>query len=67
MDQAPEEEASSNQISGSLRSCYVNEVKSAKELKISIKGEHVYFFPNIQYTLRNASRMHLMDFRTRKP
>ena len=43
---------SPNQIKGSLRSCYVNEVKSAKELKISIKGgQHVYFFPNIQFSV----------------
>ena len=47
-NRAEEEIEVKNTINGSLRSCYVNEVKSAKELKISIKGgQHVYFYPNI--------------------
>jgi len=46
----------------------VNEVKSAKELKISIKGgQHVYFFPNMQLSVARDARLNLIDFRSRKP
>ena len=56
-----------NGLQGPLRSCYVNEVKSAKELKISIKGgQHVYFYPNIQYSLLDQN-INTIDFRSRKP
>ena len=43
-------------------------MKSAKELKISMKGENPYFYPTIQYSL---SRMEhddeKLDFRSKKP
>ena len=69
--QALEEEteiSECNQLESHLRSCYVNEVKSAKELKISIKGEHVYFFPNLAFNCgHNPNVHHLLDFRSRRP
>jgi hypothetical protein len=34
-----------------MRCCYTNDVKSAKELKISMKGEVAYFYPTIAYSL----------------
>jgi len=38
-----------NQIPTLVRSCYTNEVKSAKDLKISMKGENAYYYPTIPY------------------
>jgi hypothetical protein len=68
-EEEKDEDKRTNKIAGTLRSCYVNEVKSAKELKISIKGgQHVYFFPNIQYVVNTGGISdHILDFRSRRP
>ena len=49
-----------------MRSCYTNEVKSAKELRISMKGEHCSFYPQIAYSQIEGEEEKL-DFRTKKP
>ncbi|CDW89156.1 UNKNOWN [Stylonychia lemnae] len=57
-----------NRIQTQLRCCYTNEVKSAKELKISMKGENPSFYPTIQYSLSKYDyEDERLDLRTKKP
>ena len=57
-----------NRIKTYMRSCYTNEVKSAKELKISMKGENPYFYPTIQFSLsRQIGEDERIDLRSKKP
>lgn len=55
-----------NRIKNFLRSCYTNEVKSAKELRISMRGEHCKFYPNVAYSHIEGEEEKL-DFRTKRP
>jgi hypothetical protein len=57
-----------NQIGTFLRLCYTNEVKSAKDLKISMKGEHPYFYPTIPYCLASSyGDDEKLELRKKKP
>ena len=57
-----------NQIGTAVRACYTNEVKSAKDLKISMKGENAYYFPTIPYQmLRGFGDDEKFDMRLKKP
>lgn len=64
---APETDPSANQVQTSLRCCYTNEVKSAKDLKISMKGENPSFFPTIPYSLIKGGDDEKLDLRMKKP
>jgi hypothetical protein len=55
-----------NAIQTTMRSCYTNEVKSAKELKISMKGSNPYFYPCISFSMVQGSETKL-DLRSKKP
>lgn len=52
-----------NEISTYLRLCYTNEVKSAKDLKISMKGENAYYYPTIPYSLIRGGDDEKLDLR----
>lgn len=56
-----------NQIQTQLRCCYTNEVKSAKELKISMKGENPSFYPTIPFSMVRGGDDEKLDLRMKKP
>ena len=53
-----------------LRQCYTNEVKSAKDLKITMKGAEIgaYYYPTIPYQmLKGFGDDEKLDMRLKKP
>ena len=64
-DDAEPCELAINRLSTSMRVCYANEVKSAKELKIYLRQDTPLFFPHVRYGL--TSDLNELDMRTKKP
>ena len=62
-----EEGESVNKIKTRLRSCYSNEIKSAKELKIYLKGENPVFWPVVSFNVNPLLNIHKLDLRSKKP
>ena len=62
-----EEGESVNKIKTRLRCCFANEVKSAKELKIYLKGENPCFWPFVSFNTNPLLNLMKLDLRSKKP
>jgi hypothetical protein len=56
-----------NQMSSQLRCCYSNDVKSAKDLKISMKGSNAYFYPTVPFSVTRGAPDDRLDMRFKRP
>ena len=56
-----------NKIKTQMRACFTNEIKSAKELKIYLKGEHPFYFPAVIYNTNPLLNPSKLDLRSKKP
>lgn len=50
-----------------MRACFSNEIKSAKELKIYLKGENPLYFPAVVYNTNPLLNPSKLDMRSKKP
>ena len=69
-DQTTEVETSEepiNKIRSFMRCCYSNEIKSAKELKIYLKGDFPLYFPTIIFNTNPMMNPCKLDMRSKKP
>ena len=69
-DQTSEVETSEqpiNRIRSFMRCCFSNEIKSAKELKIYLKGDYPLYFPTITYNTNPMMNPSKLDMRSKKP
>lgn len=62
-----EEGESVNKIKTRLRCCFANEIKSAKELKIYLKGENPIFWPVVSFNTNPLLNINKLDLRSKKP
>jgi hypothetical protein len=62
-EEAEPSELLTNRICTQVRLCFANEVKSAKELKISLRQDTPLFYPNVQFGIHTDR----LDMRTKKP
>jgi len=56
-----------NKIRTLMRCCYSNEIKSAKELKIYLKGDYPLYFPVVAFNTNPMVNPSALDMRTKKP
>ena len=56
-----------NKIKSIMRSCFSNEIKSAKELKIYLKGEHPLYYPVVVFNTNPLLNPSKLDMRSKKP
>ena len=62
-----EEKESVNKIKTLMRACFSNEIKSAKELKIYLKGEHPLYYPVVVFNTNPLLNPSKLDMRSKKP
>ena len=56
-----------NKMKTLMRACFSNEIKSAKELKIYLKGERPLYFPTVVFNTNPLLNPAKLDMRSKKP
>lgn len=56
-----------NKIKTMMRACFSNEIKSAKELKIYLKGEMPLYYPVVVFNTNPLLNPSKLDMRSKKP
>lgn len=62
-----EDRESVNKIKTLMRACFSNEIKSAKELKIYLKGEQPLYYPVVVFNTNPLLNPSKLDMRSKKP
>lgn len=56
-----------NKIKTMLRCCFTNEIKSARELKVYLKGDYPLYFPMVCFNMNPVMNPSRLDMRSKKP